>query len=150
LRLTIGRGPTAGSRGRKAALPEYEVRIPGETIAPAFGLRLNIATTRQGTSDASPESNLPGPGRTARLRNWSSGDRVRLRYSSGLHKVKEVLERKRVSGSGRAVWPVLELEGRIIWMKDVEIELEPGIAIVATLVDGEGATATKDEIPGER
>jgi tRNA(Ile)-lysidine synthase len=43
------------------------------------------------------------------LRNWKPGDRVRLRYSSGPRKVKEVLERLRVTGTSRAVWPVLEV-----------------------------------------
>jgi tRNA(Ile)-lysidine synthase len=58
---------------------------------------------------------------------------VRLRYSSGLRKVKEVLERLHVTGTDRAVWPVLEAEGRIVWMKGVELEREPGLAI--TIVD---------------
>jgi tRNA(Ile)-lysidine synthase len=57
---------------------------------------------------------------------------VRLRYSSGPRKVKEVLERLRVTGSSRAIWPVLEVAGEIIWMKGVELEPEQGI--VVTLV----------------
>ena len=50
----------------------------------------------------------------------------------GPRKVKEVLERMRVTGSSRAVWPVLEIAGRIVWMKGVELEPERGIAVVAT------------------
>ena len=72
-----------------------------------------------------------GPPQTATLRNWRPGDRVRLRYSSGLRKVKEVLERKHVTGTERAIWPVLEAGGRIVWMKGVELEPEPGLAITA-------------------
>jgi tRNA(Ile)-lysidine synthase len=68
----------------------------------------------------------------ATLRNWKPGDRVRLRYSGGPRKVKEVLERLRVTGSSRAVWPVLEAGGRIVWMKGVELEPEKGIVVVAT------------------
>ncbi len=63
------------------------------------------------------------------LRNWRPGDRVTLRYSSGPRKVKEVLERLRVTGTSRSLWPVLELDGRIVWMQGVELEPEPGIAI---------------------
>jgi tRNA(Ile)-lysidine synthase len=63
------------------------------------------------------------------LRNWRPGDRVRLRYSSGPRKVKEVLERLQVTGSSRAVWPVLEVAGKIIWMKGVELEPEQGISV---------------------
>jgi tRNA(Ile)-lysidine synthase len=55
-----------------------------------------------------------------------------LRYSSGPRKVKEVLERLRVTGTGRSVWPVLEVDGRIIWMKGVEVEPESGLAVAAT------------------
>jgi tRNA(Ile)-lysidine synthase len=50
---------------------------------------------------------------------------VRLRYSSGPRKVKEVLERLRVTGTERAVWPVLEIGGRIVWMRGVELEPDP-------------------------
>jgi tRNA(Ile)-lysidine synthase len=75
---------------------------------------------------------------TAKLRNWRPGDRVRLRHSGGLHKVKEVLERLRITGSGRALWPVLEVDGRIVWMKGVELEPEPGIGVVATNIGDAG------------
>jgi tRNA(Ile)-lysidine synthase len=64
---------------------------------------------------------------------------VRLRYSGGPRKVKEVLERLRLTGSSRAVWPVLEVGGRIVWMKGVELEPEPGIAVVAIDIHGSGA-----------
>jgi len=57
---------------------------------------------------------------------------VRLRYSGGPRKVKEVLERLRVTGSRRMVWPVLETGGRIVWMRGVELEPEPGVQVVAT------------------
>jgi tRNA(Ile)-lysidine synthase len=68
--------------------------------------------------------------RIAKLRNWKPGDRVQLRYSSGPRKVKEVLERLKVTGSSRAFWPVLELDGRIVWMRGVELEPVPGIRVV--------------------
>jgi tRNA(Ile)-lysidine synthase len=56
---------------------------------------------------------------------------VTLRYSSGPRKVKEVLERLRVTGSDRSVWPVLEVERRIIWMKGVDVESELGLVVTA-------------------
>jgi tRNA(Ile)-lysidine synthase len=46
--------------------------------------------------------------------------------------VKEVLERMKVTGSGRAIWPILEIDGRILWMKGIELEPEPGIEVVVT------------------
>jgi tRNA(Ile)-lysidine synthase len=49
--------------------------------------------------------------------------------------VKEVLERLRVTGSGRAVWPVLEVEGRIVWMKGVDLQPDGGLSIAVVEVD---------------
>jgi tRNA(Ile)-lysidine synthase len=74
------------------------------------------------------------------LRNWRPGDRVTLRYSSGPRKVKEVLERLRVTGSDRAVWPVLEVEGRIVWMRGVELQPEAGLVVTAVGSDENGAS----------
>jgi tRNA(Ile)-lysidine synthase len=116
LRLTV-EAITAGASVAEA-VPEYSAAVPGEIAAPAFGLRLRIEAGKTAG--------------TATLRNWKPGDRVRLRYSGGPRKVKEVLERLRVTGSSRAVWPVLEIEGRIVWMKGVELEPEPGIKVSAT------------------
>jgi tRNA(Ile)-lysidine synthase len=123
LRLTVGAVCGAGG-----IAPEYSGTIPGEIVAPAFGLRLRIEV-------AAPTGSASGPtasGQVVTLRNWKPGDRVRLRHSSGPRKVKEVLERLRVTGSSRVLWPVLEVDGRIAWMKGVELEPEGGIDVVAT------------------
>ncbi len=105
---------------------EYTVAIPGEVAAPIFGLRLRIEV------DASYQRK---GAQFAALRNWRPGDRVRLRHTSAPRKVKEVLERLKVTGSSRALWPVLELDGRIVWMRGVEVEPEPGISIGITSLD---------------
>ena len=124
IRLAAGDGLVAGA-GRAEAAPEYEGTVPGEIDAPAFGVRLVLAV---------PEG-ADGGERRVTLRNWRAGDRVTLRYSSGPRKVKEVLERLRVTGTARSVWPVLEMDGRIVWMREVELQPEPGIAIEARLRD---------------
>jgi tRNA(Ile)-lysidine synthase len=125
LRLAIG--PKTGSA--EEGLPEYTVAIPGRIAAEAFGVCLRIESVPDGQNRPAPEP------RQACLRNWRAGDRVRLRYSSGPRKVKEVLERMKVTGSQRAVWPVLEMGGSIVWMKGVELEPEPGIAIAVETVE---------------
>ena len=110
------------------AIPVYSFAIPGEVTAPEFDLRIRVEVSDPGRT--------AGP--SATLRNWRPGDRVRLRYSSGPRKVKEVLERMHVTGTGRRVWPVLELGGHILWMRGVELEPEPGIHVVATGLDAAG------------
>lgn len=116
LRLCL-EAPTASEE----EIPEYCISIPGEVDAPAFGISLCIQLPAG--------SGGPLPATTATLRNWRPGDRVQLRYSSGPRKVKEVLERLRVTGTSRAVWPVLELDGRIVWMQGAEVEPHHGVAV---------------------
>ncbi len=95
------------------------IPVPGELTAPNYALHLRI-------SCASPSPT------SATLRSWKPGDRVHLRHSSGPRKVKEVLERMKVAGAARANWPVVELDGRIIWMQGVAVEPQPGVEIIAT------------------
>jgi tRNA(Ile)-lysidine synthase len=121
LRLTI----EAVSPDAAEAVPEYSAEVPGEIVGSAFGIHLRLEVSRTPIDGGS--SDLAAPRGT--LRNWRPGDRVRLRYTSGPRKVKEVLERLRVTGSSRAVWPVLEVAGKIIWMKGVELEPEEGISV---------------------
>ncbi len=129
---------------RHALKPEqYECVIPGEVAAPAFGCRIRIDVADRAVLADSPN----GAGRKAVMRSWKPGDRVHLRYSSGLRKVKEVLERMKVTGEDRTHWPVLEVvsevagegSGRIVWMRGVELEPDPGLRVcVEPLAPGSG------------
>jgi tRNA(Ile)-lysidine synthase len=125
LQLTVGSGPDSAQDG--AATVKFE--IPGEIEAPAWGIRLRVDCV---AGDGPPGNQTA---RNAVLRAWKPGDRVRLRHSGGPRKVKEVLERLRVFGSARTHWPVLELDGRVIWMQGVELEPEPGIEVRVTVRD---------------
>ena len=116
------------AKGRAQA-PPYEVAIPGEIDAPAFGLRLRVEF--RGSAAAGATQN--GRSKPGILRNWKPGDRVTLRHSSGPRKVKEVLERLRVTGTDRVLWPVLEVGGQIVWMRGVELEHDPRLTISADL-----------------
>jgi tRNA(Ile)-lysidine synthase len=97
-----------------AKLLEYAVPIPGEVVADTFGLRM---VTRVGDSNRFPP---------ARLRVYKAGDRVRLRYSSGAKRIKEVLERLEVPSAQRKKWPVLEWQGEIVWMRGATVESSAG------------------------
>ncbi len=129
LRLTVS--VAQHKKGASESASEYTTAIPGEILAATFGLCLRVDRTAaqeppHGSAETAP---------IATLRNWRPGDRVRLRYSGGPRKVKEVLERLRVTGSQRSLWPVLEVNGSIVWMKGVELEPEHGIAVIATPLD---------------
>ncbi len=138
LQLSTHLEPTP--RGGSAGAPPYSGPIPGEIDAPAFGLRLHIELAGKKPAETHPlETSSAGHSgsapRVATLRNWKPGDRVRLRYSGAPRKVKEVLERLRVTGTSRALWPVLEVEGRILWMRGVDLEPETDLVIRADFTD---------------
>jgi tRNA(Ile)-lysidine synthase len=101
--------------GATAKSPEAQLPVPGEVFA--FGLRFRSASAQ--------------PASSAIVRNWRPGDRVTLRYSSGPRKIKEVLERLKVTGSARAQWPVVEWQGQIVWMQGVELAQNSQIAVSA-------------------
>ena len=100
--------------GVDTAPAEVTFEVPGEVSAPPLGVHLLV--------DSSVST-------TATLRAWRPGDRVHLRHSSGPRKVKEVLERMKVNGAARSTWPVVEMDGNIVWMQGVAVELRPGIRI---------------------
>jgi tRNA(Ile)-lysidine synthase len=94
---------------------EFQLPVPGEIAA--FGWRFRTEATKAGS--------------TATVRTWRPGDRVTLRYSSGPRKIKEVLERLKVTGSARAEWPIVEWQGQIVWMQGADLAPHPEIAITA-------------------
>jgi tRNA(Ile)-lysidine synthase len=122
LRLT--RGPSSADKAASSEPLRYECVVPGVLDAPSFAVRIHL--------DFHPASSYSGHSApTAVLRPWKPGDRVHLRYSSGPRKIKEVLERMKVTGEDRTAWPVLEVGGRILWMQGAELEPDPAIRITA-------------------
>jgi len=119
LRLICAPESTAPGQGEE--IQQYECVIPGEVAAPFFNcrVRLDLATSAEPKVES----------RKAVLRPWRPGDRVRLRYSSGPRKIKEVLERMKVTGADRVQWPVLDVGGRILWMRGAELEPDPAIRV---------------------
>jgi tRNA(Ile)-lysidine synthase len=133
VRLMVEPESAPKSKSAQGSAQEYRAPIPGEIDAPAFGLRLRIEVTGRTPSQSGRDAMNALASRTAILRNWKAGDRVRLRYSGAPRKVKEVLERMRVTGTDRRLWPVLDIGGQIVWMQGVELEPEPGLLIQAEL-----------------
>jgi tRNA(Ile)-lysidine synthase len=107
--------PTLAKRSVTDETFPSELPIPGQ--ATAFGLHF--------------QASAPQPAPAAIIRNWRPGDRVTLRYSTAPRKIKEVLERLKVTGTDRAVWPVVEWQGRIVWMKGAELQPDLALSITA-------------------
>jgi tRNA(Ile)-lysidine synthase len=104
-------------RGSSQSISEastYELPVPGAVDAPAFRARF-LATLPHELK--SKDAALPSS--CAQVRAWKPGDRVELQHSRGSKKVKEILNRMRISAEDRAAWPVVTWEGNIIWMRGV-------------------------------
>jgi tRNA(Ile)-lysidine synthase len=138
LRLTIqppaamdSTGPAPGSpanRPSSAAREAVSIPVPGVTEVPAYALRIEIRLSNPELTGLQTPDDAP----SATLRPWKPGDRVILRHSSGPKKVKEILERLKISGPERAFWPVLDWQGTILWMQGVQLESHPCIEVLAT------------------
>ena len=129
LRLT--RGPALAREATAFEATRYECVVPGVLDAPSLGCRIRL--------DFDPASSYSGEtAPRAVLRSWKQGDRVSLRYSSGPRKIKEVLERMKVTGQERSDWPVVEVGGRILWMRGVEVEPDPSIKITIEPISLQG------------
>ncbi len=132
-----------GRSGQQLALPGSMTaeRTPRE-------VRLSPSVVKAMLGEKSVEVPLPVPGEAgafgllfhafsdgerppAIIRNWRAGDRVTLRYSSGPRKIKEVLERLKVTGAARAEWPVVDWQGQIVWMRGAELQPTPGLTVTA-------------------
>ncbi|HEY3628157.1 MAG TPA: tRNA lysidine(34) synthetase TilS [Terracidiphilus sp.] len=156
--LRLSPGVTAA--GCSEAAGERIFEIPGEIDAAEWGIRVRVqvrdanhknpasgseapprfSPDTSAAEDRTPLQNLRFERLKAVLRRWKPGDRVRLRHSGGPRKVKEVLERIHVSGSARANWPVLEIDGGIVWMQGVQLEPQPGIEISVTTLTDSGSS----------
>ena len=99
-------------RSAPFAAPEYPFPIPGSVSALDLGVFL----------DGRPASGSAEDACAAKVRCWKPGDRVTLAHSRRPKKVKEVLDRLLAEGRERESWPVVEVGGRIVWMRGVEVE----------------------------
>ncbi len=100
-------------------IPEYEVPIPGEVDAGAFGFRLITSVTGDSMAISAH----------ATLRIHKAGDHVRLRYSYAPKRIKEVLERLQIPAEQRKNWPVLAWQGEIVWLQGAVVESDAGGAV---------------------
>lgn len=141
--LRFFRAPARGGSARPAE--EYPIPLPGSVEAAAFGLRV--------TTEA-PNAGGEWRGGPLMLRAWRPGDRVTLRHSRGPRRVKEVLERMKVTGPERESWPVVavatdavlegNVTGNVVWMRGVEAEPAPGLDLKVMDLSADNWRSTKE------
>lgn len=122
LRLLLKSAAAASTHTNLAPLT---LSIPGETPAPDYGL--HIAAEIVSNTDTNMYS--------ATLRTPQTGDRARLRYTAGLKTMKEVFTRLKLDATCKARWPLIEWEGKIVWMHGVELEPDPRLPFKLTVTE---------------
>jgi tRNA(Ile)-lysidine synthase len=125
-----------GLVGTTEVVPCYKAERSGR-----FGVENEVVSIKNAPVPIQGEVSVQSEPTTGKalLRTWRAGDRVRLRHSGGPRKVKEVLERMKVSGAERTCWPVVELNGRIVWMQGVQVEPEAGVRVMVEPVKAVGS-----------
>ncbi|MGB7137720.1 MAG: tRNA lysidine(34) synthetase TilS [Acidobacteriaceae bacterium] len=112
--LRLVREPESEPGARDEAI---EAPIPGDVSG--LGVKLRLRLTESGASGSAPPS--------ATLRGPRPGDRVTLLHTRGAKPLKEIFERLKIEPEARKSWPLLEWEGRIVWMQDVPVAAEPPV-----------------------
>lgn len=115
---------SGATRPPEAAGFTHEIKPPAEVSIPELDLLLRFRMTDK------LDANLPQQEYTGLvwldavdsrgpliLRNFRPGDRVTLSAHDKPTKMKEIFQRRRVPWQQRSYWPVLELNGRIIWTR---------------------------------
>jgi len=112
-----------GRQEEQAEDYEYVLPVPGEVTVNALKTRFiaKIEPVKTEINGYNRPNNGPLPG-VVKVRNWQPGDRARLAYSKREKKVKEILQDLHVSGALRQLWPVIEVSGRIVWIRNCELE----------------------------
>ncbi len=113
----------SANRKQTVGIDPVEVSIPGEVSG--LGIRLRFVVTADAKAAGSNE---------AVLRTPKVGDRVKIRYSRGAKPLKVIFERMQVAADARKTWPLLEWQGRIVWMKGIEIDPEVEVPFAVQLL----------------
>jgi tRNA(Ile)-lysidine synthase len=129
-RLADGRWRVPVLRLQAAAQAEagdfsYRFPVPGAVSVPELGVII-AATVIPLTADAEGYNgkvlSVCHLGEEFEVRNWRPGDRFQPGSAHSAHKVKELLQSRRVSGPERSAWPVIvNAAGKLLWMRGFSV-----------------------------
>ncbi len=103
----------------------YKVSVPGEIKIADLQCRIRFRLIRgnQALASCDPRQLLRPEltGSELIIRNWRAGDRFWPLHSKSDKKIKELLKPDRVPAALRALWPVAEHEGEIVWVRGLPV-----------------------------
>lgn len=99
---------------------EYALAVPGAVELRELNLRIESSVT-QIDAVPSPECqhllDLEKVRGDLRIRNWRAGDRYWPANRKAEKKVKELLTERHAAGAEKKLWPVVESNGELIWLR---------------------------------
>ncbi|MFB3814309.1 MAG: tRNA lysidine(34) synthetase TilS [Terriglobales bacterium] len=107
---------------------EYALPIPGSTAVPELGAVVRASVIP--LSGDYPRYNrklLLNPlalGAEVRVRNWRPGDRFWPAHTKSPRKVKELLQQRHITGTERALWPVVARGDQLLWVRGFPVPEE--------------------------
>ncbi len=102
---------------------EYVLPVPGELLVRPLGIVLRVSLIDRDAAAAQGYNlaDLLNPqrvGKELRVRNWRAGDRFWPVHTRAPKKLKELLQRRHVSGPERVLWPVAtNSAGELVWLR---------------------------------
>ena len=98
----------------------YELPIPGKVDVPELGVSVEAVTTDVESAPESQRTRLLDAGWAGQslvLRNWRAGDHYLPANTSTKKKVKDLLNKLHITGTEKKMWPVIEKDGQLVWMR---------------------------------
>lgn len=144
----------------------YTLPVPGQVTVPELNCIISARLLQTGDAErvkAENVSGIPLPASynldqlldSSRLtseltvRNWRSGDRFWPKHGATSHKIKELLQKKHISGPQRESWPVALSGNEIVWVKGMGVAqkysaAENGPALLIEILEtGESEAANR-------
>jgi tRNA(Ile)-lysidine synthase len=110
--------------GSKVQPFSYKVSVPGEIEIADLQCRIRFRLISGGQAASCDPRQLLRPelaGSELIIRNWRAGDRFWPLHSKSDKKIKELLRPDCVPAAQRALWPVAEHEGEILWVRGLPV-----------------------------
>jgi tRNA(Ile)-lysidine synthase len=102
----------------------YKVSVPGEIEIADLQCRIRFRLISGSQADSCDPRQLLRPdlaGSELIIRNWRAGDRFWPLHSKSDKKIKELLKPDHVPAALRALWPVAEHKGEIVWVRGLPV-----------------------------
>ena len=98
--------------------------IPGSIVIHEAGVRFEATLVRTSEEAEYNRGNSLDPAKLSgnlQVRNWKAGDRFMPAHSKSPKKIKELLQKRHVTGKERKLWPVVVSGDEVIWLRGFNV-----------------------------